>query len=46
MRRQTREALVTYVRSIGRRVAFVLAACLVMTPLAATPRTPQQKSSI
>src|SRR5258705_4481950 len=31
------EALVTCVRTIGRRVAFVLAACLVMTPLAATP---------
>ena len=27
----------TYVRTIARRMAFVLAACLVMTPLASTP---------
>src|SRR6266478_818737 len=31
------EALVNYVRTIARRIAFVLAACLVMMPLASTP---------
>src|SRR5205809_4844952 len=31
------EALVTYVRTIARRMAFVLAACLLTTPLASTP---------
>src|SRR3954465_10518763 len=31
------EALVNYVRTLARRMAFVLAACFVMTPLASTP---------
>src|SRR5713101_3990609 len=37
-RAETRgEALVNYVRTIARRIAFVFAACLMMMPLAAAP---------